>query len=92
MRKWDYPPVSLPAKQYMEGARKIWEELGLPSLTPQSPWHGYSLGDWDDLWTLYAKRATTGEWDKSGAETYERRRGGLTPETPTRQIERGKKD
>ena len=25
----------------------IWEELGLPALTPQPPWHGYSLGDWD---------------------------------------------
>ena len=85
------PPLALPAEEYMTGARKIWEELGLPSLTPQAPWHGYSLGDWQDVWTLYAKRATTGEWEKSGADSYERRRGGLTPETPTRAVERGKK-
>ena len=26
--------------------RRIWEELKLPALTPQPPWHGYSLGDW----------------------------------------------
>ena len=85
------PPLALPAEEYMTGARKIWEELGLPALTPQAPWHGYSLGDWQDVWTLYAKRATTGEWEKSGADSYERRRGGLTPETPTRAVERGKK-
>jgi 4-hydroxy-3-polyprenylbenzoate decarboxylase len=85
------PPLALPAEEYMTGARKIWEELGLPSLTPQAPWHGYSLGDWQDVWTLYAKRATTGEWEKSGADSYQRRRGGLTPETPTRAVERGKK-
>jgi hypothetical protein len=24
------PPVALPARQYMENARKIWEELKLP--------------------------------------------------------------
>jgi UbiD family decarboxylase len=85
------PPLALPAAEYMVGARKIWEELGLPALTPQAPWHGYSLGDWEDVWSLYAKRATTGEWEKSGAETYDRRRGGLTPETPVRAVERAKK-
>src|SRR6185437_11114787 len=26
------PPLALPAEEYMTGARKIWEELGLPSL------------------------------------------------------------
>lgn len=42
-RKWPYPPVALPAKKYMEEAKEIWRELGLPPLTPKSPWHGYSL-------------------------------------------------
>ena len=40
-RKWDYPPVSLPKKEFMERAKKIWEEEGLPPLTPKSPWFGY---------------------------------------------------
>lgn len=33
-RAWAYPPVSLPSKDLMEDARKIWEELKLPELTP----------------------------------------------------------
>jgi 4-hydroxy-3-polyprenylbenzoate decarboxylase len=45
-RKWEYPPVALPAKEYMEKARSIWEEEGLPMLKPKSPWHGYTLGYW----------------------------------------------
>ena len=38
----------------MVNAKKIWDELKLPPLTPQPPWHGYSLGDWSDLWTRFA--------------------------------------
>jgi hypothetical protein len=29
----------------------------------------------------------TGEWETSGTETFARRRGGLTPETPAREVE-----
>jgi UbiD family decarboxylase len=47
-RKWDYPPVSLPKEEFMERARKIWEEEGLPPLTPKVPWFGYSLGNWTE--------------------------------------------
>jgi 4-hydroxy-3-polyprenylbenzoate decarboxylase len=71
----------------MEQARRIWEELGLPPLKPQPPWHGYSLGEWDEVWDRYAERAVRGLWEESGAETYARRRGGLTPETPVREVE-----
>ena len=38
-------------------AKQIWEELGLPPLSPQPPWHGYSLGDWSDLWDRFADAA-----------------------------------
>jgi 3-polyprenyl-4-hydroxybenzoate decarboxylase len=81
------PPLALPARSFMEGARGIWEELGLPPLNPQSPWHGYSLGEWSDLWDTYAQRAVAGEWPKSGEETLGRRRGGLIPETPVSEVE-----
>jgi UbiD family decarboxylase len=80
------PPLALPKREFMEGARKIWEELGLPALTPQSPWHGYSLGDWDAVWDVYASRAVAGKWEETGKETLARRRGGLTPETPVRDV------
>jgi 4-hydroxy-3-polyprenylbenzoate decarboxylase len=79
-------PLALPAREYMEGARKIWEELGLPPLSPQPPWHGYSLGDWTDTWELWAQRAVKGEWEQTGAETFAERRGGLVPETPVRSV------
>ncbi len=81
------PPLALPKREFMEGARKIWDELGLPALTPQSPWHGYSLGEWDAVWDTYASRAVTGKWEDSGKETFARRRGGLTPETPVKDAE-----
>ena len=80
------PPLALPKREFMEHARKIWDELGLPPLTPQPPWHGYSLGDWDAAWDVYAGRAVAGQWEESGKETFVRRRGGLTPETPVKSV------
>jgi UbiD family decarboxylase len=81
------PPLALPARFFMEGARAIWQELGLPPLNPQPPWHGYSLGEWSELWDLYAQRAVAGDWAQNGEETLGRRRGGLTPETPVGEVE-----
>jgi 4-hydroxy-3-polyprenylbenzoate decarboxylase len=81
------PPLALPAKPYMERAKAIWEELGLPRLAPQSPWHGYELGDWAELWQRFADNAVAGAWELNGAQTWERRKPGLIPETPVRKIE-----
>jgi UbiD family decarboxylase len=80
------PPLSLPKREFMERARKIWEELGLPPLTLREPWHGYSLGDWDAVWDTYARRAVAGQWEETGKETFARRRGGLIPETPVKDV------
>ena len=44
--KWPYMPVSLPKKEFMEKARRIWEEEGLPQLKLKRPWWGYNLGHW----------------------------------------------
>ena len=85
--KHSAPPLALPARQYMEQARTIWQELGLPTLTPQPPWHGYSLGDWSPAWERYAERAVAGQWQQSGEETFARQRAGLIPETPAREVE-----
>jgi 4-hydroxy-3-polyprenylbenzoate decarboxylase len=86
--KQAFPPLALPAREFMERARAIWEELHLPALKPQPPWHGYALGDWDQAWDDYARRAVAGQWEHSGKETFARRRGGLTPETPVREVEK----
>jgi UbiD family decarboxylase len=88
--KHSAPPLALPAREFMERARAIWQELELPALAPQPPWHGYSLGDWSQSWDVYAERAVAGKWQQSGEETFARRRAGLTPETPVREVE-GKK-
>jgi UbiD family decarboxylase len=85
--KHSAPPLALPARGFMEQARAIWQELQLPRLTPQPPWHGYSLGDWSERWDVYARRAVAGQWEQSGEETFARRRGSLTPETPVREVE-----
>jgi UbiD family decarboxylase len=86
--KAPFPPLALPTREYMERARKVWDELGLPALSPQPPWHGYTLGDWNDVWETYAKRAVTGGWEQSGKETLAQKRGGLTPETPVRDADK----
>ncbi len=85
------PPLALPTRAFMEHAKTIWDELKLPALTPQPPWHGYSLGDWADDWETFAQRAVKGEWEANGHDTFARRRGGVTPETPVREIEGKKK-
>ncbi len=33
--KENFPPISLPKREYMERAKVIWEELGLPKLKPE---------------------------------------------------------
>jgi 4-hydroxy-3-polyprenylbenzoate decarboxylase len=88
--KQPFPPLALPTREYMERARKIWDELELPTLSPQPPWHGYTLGDWNDTWETYAKRAVTGGWEQSGRETFAQKRGGMTPETPVRDVDKNK--
>lgn len=60
-RKWEYPPVALPKKEFMEGARRIWEEEGLPSLEPSTLWFGYSLGAWTEEYEEEAELALRGE-------------------------------
>ncbi|MFQ5682418.1 MAG: UbiD family decarboxylase [Candidatus Binatia bacterium] len=65
-RKADFPPLSLPKQEYMEKAREIWEELGLPKLEPQDPWHGYFLGLWPEELEVEASLAARGHYDKVG--------------------------
>ncbi len=89
--KHKMPPLALPAEEYMRDAKKIWEELGLPRISPQAPWHGYHLGEWAKEWTQYADDAVKGDWERSGASTYARRRGGVKPETPVAAAEAPKK-
>jgi 4-hydroxy-3-polyprenylbenzoate decarboxylase len=71
--KQAFPPLALPTREFMEHARAIWDELGLPTLAPQPPWHGYTLGDWTDEWEGFARRAVAGGWCEDARGS--RRRG-----------------
>jgi UbiD family decarboxylase len=84
--KHPMPPFALPAREFMERAKVLWDELGLPALSPQPPWYGYSLGDWNETWDSWAKRAVEGEWEETGKDTFARRKGGIIPETPVRSV------
>ncbi len=85
--KYPMPPLALPKREFMECALAIWKELRLPEVRLQQPWHGYSLGDWSEALDSIAANAVAGEWEKNGLDTFPRRCGGLTPETPVRSVE-----
>jgi len=65
-RKWDYPPVALPRREYMERAREIWEAEGLPRLKPLAPWYGYELGYWPEKYRDAANLNLQGDVFKLG--------------------------
>lgn len=65
-RKWDYTPVSLPKRQFMERAKQIWDEEGLPRLHVKEPWHGYSPGYWTKQNEEEAELALKGEHYQTG--------------------------
>ena len=75
------PPLALPGKDYMERAKDIWDELGLPKLNVQKPWHGYSLGAWHQVWDEAGRRAATGDYLENGRISATLTQDGLKPET-----------
>ncbi len=87
-RKWAYPPLSLPRREYMEHARERWDQLGLGPLQLAEPWFGYPLGAWDDDVEEEAALAAQGRYLEVGERnraTRQRIEGG----TPTEPGERG---
>jgi UbiD family decarboxylase len=72
--KETFPPISLPKQEYMERARKLWEKLDLPKLEPESPWYGYSLGDWNPELDEEARLAIAGEFWQTGKKIASERR------------------
>ncbi len=73
-RKWPYTPTSLPTKKYMDRAREIWEEEGLPSLKPREPWHGVSWGEWPESYRRHAEMGDRGEFDKIAEEILQQKK------------------
>jgi UbiD family decarboxylase len=67
-RKWPYPPLSLPKREYMEKALGLWNELGLPELHLKEPWFGYPLGYWTEEQVEEANLAVQGRYYETGAK------------------------
>jgi 4-hydroxy-3-polyprenylbenzoate decarboxylase len=84
--KEDFPPISLPKREYMERAKVIWEELGLPTLKPEFPWFGYSLGEWPHEMEEDARRATQGDYFAAGKRQEKRRRKDVRMNTEVRNV------
>ena len=87
--KETFPPVSLPKREYMERAKKIWEELDLPRLTPKAPWFGYDLGEWNSGLEAMARRAVESEYWTTGRIIAQRRRGDVPINTEVRTLDEG---
>src|SRR3989454_85675 len=85
-RKEDSPPISLPKREYMERAKAIWEELGLPKLKPESPWYGYSLGEWPEDLERAAAMAVKGDYFETGKLLAKRRRKDVGMNTEVREL------
>ena len=82
--KGDMPPLALPAREYMERAKTLWDQFGLPALRPQPPWFGYSLGDWLPQWDAAARRAATGLYLENGRTSFKQQRNDVSAESKFR--------
>jgi len=89
--KEDFPPISLPKREYMERAKAIWEELGLPKLKPEAPWFGYSLGEWSDELEQAAELAVKGDYFETGKLLVKRRRKDVKMNTEVRDLQEPRK-
>ena len=68
------PPISLPTREFMENALRLWKEKNLPQLKLREPWYGYSLGYWTEEDEEQAMMATNGEYYKTGEIIAKKRR------------------
>lgn len=82
--KGDMPPLALPKREYMENAKQLWEKIGLPTISAEPPWYGYSMGDWSETWDEMARRATDGDYLINGQLTDQKKRSGVQPNSPVR--------
>ncbi len=90
--KEPFPPISLPKREFMENAKNIWEELGLPTLKPQAPWFGISLGEWGPDFDVMAERAVKSDYWITGDIIAQQRRNDLQMNTETRDVFNKDKD
>ena len=74
VREHPYLPVSLPKKDFMNAAKKRWDELGLPKLNLKDPWYGYPLTAWTKENADEAKQAVSGQYFSTGEKLFNQRK------------------
>lgn len=84
--KQDSAPLALPRREHMEHAKELWEKFDLPTLTPESPWHGYTMGDWTTTWDDMAKRAAAGDYFENGRRSDQLKQKDIKPNTSVRSV------
>jgi 4-hydroxy-3-polyprenylbenzoate decarboxylase len=72
--KWGYPPTSLPKREFMDQAIRLWKREELPALNLPSLYWGYTLGHWQAEDDQDAALAVQGEYLKTGAKQAQSRR------------------
>ncbi len=85
--KETFPPIALPKREYMENAKAIWEEIGLPGLRPEPPWFGYDLGEWNSHLERQAQLAVKSEYWQTGEWCRQRKRSDVAMNTEMRTLE-----
>ncbi len=85
--KETFPPISLPKRAFMENARRIWEDMGLPKLRPEPPWFGYDLGEWNNHLERQAQLAVQSEYWQTGEWCLQRKRSDVAMNTEMRTLE-----
>ena len=74
-KKYPYPPLALPRKQFMVKALEIWgkhKDLPAPELRP--PWHGYEMGYWTEEMQRFADMIVKGQYLEIGDEMAKRQK------------------
>lgn len=84
--KETFPPIAMPKREYMENARRIWEELGFQKLRPVMPWYGYDLGAWNDHLERQAQLAVAGDYWETGRWCARNRRSDVEMNTELRAV------
>ena len=88
--KHDMAPLALPKREFMEHAKTLWEDkLNLGALHPEAPWHGYSMGAWNDELDREAALAVKGDYWETGRRSAQRRRKGVAVNTEIRFVDEG---
>ena len=85
--KETFPPIALPKREYMENAKAIWEEIGLPKLRPEAPWFGYDLGEWNEHLERQAELAVRSEYWQTGEWCIQHRRSDVGMNTEMRTLD-----